>query len=435
MKYKLLTFALLPILAITLTACTLRDLPLIGKYFGGGTTGPVKLTMWGFWDNPEVMNALIAKYQETHPNVTISYEDRSVLNVNDYKQAVFTRVQQKDLPDIVRVHQSWVPRLKDNLIPMPASLMDTQTYQANFYPIVSKFGVMDNKVYSMPRYYDGLVLVYNKNHFAEIGQSNPPESWEEFRRLALQLTVRSGGGVLRSGAAMGTAKNIDMFSDILGLLFEQAFAGTSGVEETIPQDLDSRSAQDALTFYVNFLKEDKVWSEDLPDPTTAFVDGKVSMVLVPAWRLLDILNAKDRFNFVVGVAPVPQALPENPAAKVTWGSYWVDVVPNSSPAGDTAWDFLNFISSSDSQLFSFSETSKMKAFGAPYSLVTLAPQLKENAFLAPLVDTAPFAKGGEISARAGNRKQVDALAKAVTSVLNGGSPDVALKAAKAEMMQ
>jgi len=68
--------------------------------------------MWGLWENPEVMNDLIAQYQQLHPNVTINYEDRSVLKpLSSYKERVFTRLSEEGGPDIVRVHNSWVPRI------------------------------------------------------------------------------------------------------------------------------------------------------------------------------------------------------------------------------------------------------------------------------------------------------------------------------------
>jgi ABC-type glycerol-3-phosphate transport system substrate-binding protein len=129
---------------------------------------------------------------------------------------------------------------------------------------------------------------------------------------------------------------------------------------------------------------------------------------------------------------VPQALPDAPAA---WGSFWLDVVPTSSKNSAVAWDFLNFLSSEDAQLFNASETSKFRPFGAPYSLVNLAPQLNSNPYLKPVLDTAKFAKSGEIADRSGNRKQVEALAKAVNAVLTGTSAEAALTQAKQEMTQ
>lgn len=414
MRNKILTLALLLSLPFLLTACSVKDLPVIGGLFGGnGNSGKAQtITVWGLWEKPDVMSVLVKKYQETHPNITINYEDRSIVNPNDYKDRIFTHAREKaEGADIVMVHSSWVPRLYPALIPASAKLITAQKYSELFYPSATENAVFQGKVYAVPAYYDGLVLLYNKKHFEEIGQRVPPTAWEEFRKLALQLSVYTGDTghrtLVRAGAAMGNASNIEHFSDILGLLFAQA-----GLK--VPADLDTKAAQDALIFYTNFIKEDGVWSDTFPEATTAFAQGKVSMIFVPAWRIVDILTAAPDLSF--GVAMVPQVSPDAP---VSWSTYWMYAVPSASGNSAAAWDFLNFLMQEDQQLMKFSEASKALPFGAAYSLKSLAPQLSSSEYLAPLLNVAPFGKSYEIAGRAGNKKQTDALKEVVDAVLAG----------------
>ncbi|OGC48779.1 hypothetical protein A3F07_02480 [candidate division WWE3 bacterium RIFCSPHIGHO2_12_FULL_38_15] len=415
--------ALLILVSLVLTACSIQDVPVIGRLFGGGegvdTSKPVTLTVWGLWESPEVIQALINKYQELKPNVTINYDDRSILKIDDYKDRIFSSAGQTIDADVVMVHNSWVPRLKETLVPIPATLMDAGTFSTNFYPVAVKSAVHDNQVYAMPLYYDGLALVYNKQHFDEVGQSEPPTAWEEFRSLALRLTVRAGAdntsNNLRSGAAIGTADNIDFFSDILGLMWSQA-----GVE--IPTDLGTRAAQDALTFYTNFVKEDKVWDPTMPEATTAFADGKVSMIFAPTWIVNTIVEARPDLD--VGVAPVPQAVPDRPAS---WASFWMVAVPNTSQNSAVAWDFINFLGQEDQQLLRFNESSNFRTIVTPYNSQTLNADLTSNPYLRAYVTTAPFASGGVMSARSGNKLQIDLLREAVNAVLKGDTSEQALK--------
>ncbi|MBP7927834.1 extracellular solute-binding protein [Patescibacteria group bacterium] len=426
---KKITLALLPILSLILTACTLSDLPVIGKYFGSKPsskipTGPVSISMWGLWENPDVINALTSKYKEAHPNVTVNYDDRSILNPVDYKERVFTRASDNAGADVMRVHVSWVPRLKAQglIAPMPDDMLDVNAYKGSIYPVAANNLVLDGKLYGVPAYYDGLVMVYNKDHFAEVGQTAPPTAWEELRRLAMELVIKGPNGeIIRGGAALGGANNIDFFSDIVGMLFAQA-------RVSFPNDVDSKPAKDALVFYSNFITVDKVWSDSLPEASRAFAEEKASIIFIPSWNLLDILAARPDLN--IGVAPVPQALPEEPA---TWGSFWVDVVPVSSQNQAVAWDFLTFLSQSDQQLLQFSEASKKRAYGPPYILTSLAGELSSNAYLKAVVDSAPLATSYEFSARAGNRRQTDALKNAVNAALAGGDVETALTAFKAEL--
>ncbi len=427
MSNKVKVLILLPILTLFLTGCTLSDLPVIGRFFGGGSSGPVTLNVWGLWENPDVMKAMIAKYQETNPEVTINYDDRSIMNPVDYKERVFSRAQSSDAEvDIMLAHNSWIPRLSTTLSSMPADLMSADEYSQKFYPIIGTSGVVNGQVYATPAYYDGLVLVYNKKHFEEIGQRVPPTAWEEFRLLALELTTRGGSSgtqLVRGGAAIGTAGNISHFSDILGTMWAQA-----GVK--IPSGLDTKPAYDALTYYTNFAKEDKVWDETMPEASSAFAAGKVSMIFVPGWQLLDIMEVMPNINDI-GVAPVPQAIESNPAS---WGTFWMYVVPQNSENKEAAWKFLDFLVQDEQQLMYYNEAAKTRAFGPLFSSMNLALELS-NAMLTPILDTAPYARSGEIAARSGNRRQVDALAEAVKTVLSGGSSEQALKKAKEEIDQ
>lgn len=426
MKNKILAVLLLVAVPFFLTACSMADIPLIGKYFGGKVSsplGPVTLNVWGLWESPEVMDILIKEYQTQNPSVTINYEDRSVVKADQYKDTVVGRVKEGGAPDVLLVHNSWVPFIKDYLSPMPSALMTPEGYSQKYYPVATNSAVIENKIYGVPFYYDGLVLVYNKDHFDEIDQTTPPTAWEEFRRIALALTIKSENGeFVRAGAAIGGADNIDFFSDIIGLMFSQA-----GI--TVPDSIDSKSAQDALSFYTLFMKSDGIWSSTLPEASKAFASEKVSMIFVPSWNLQDIIKARPDMN--IGVAPVPQAIANNP---VSWGSFWMYAVPKSSSNSDAAWKFIDYLTQDAQRLSLFNESSKFRSYGAPFASVSLASQVGESPvskYIKPVLDTAPYAKSGYFSARSGNRVEVEALRTAVNAVLSGDmTSEEALKACK-----
>jgi multiple sugar transport system substrate-binding protein len=417
MKKKILIITLLLLLPFVLYACTLQDIPVIGPFFGGGGNGEdpaasqKTLTYWGLWENPEVMQKLIQKYESEHPNVKINYDDRSVLSPSDYREGIFTRITSEGAPDIVRVHATWIPFLKDSLA--PNNNLSAEDFRNKFYPIASRTSIQDNKVYAVPLYYDGLVLAYNKDHFAEINQDLAPTAWEEFRKLALELTIRDerGNEIIRGGAAIGNADNIEFFSDILGLMFAQA-------NVKVPDDFEDGAAVDALKFYTNFFIEDKVWSDKFPEASASFAKGDVSMIFIPTWNLLDIIQAKPDMN--IGLAEVPQAVPKNPKS---WGSFWVETVTAKSPNQDIAWDFLNFLVREETQMEQYSESLKFRQFGAPYSIVSLAEQIDETSSIKPLLRSAPYAETSVIVSRAGNDRFVEIMQKTVNYVIENTGGD------------
>lgn len=427
-KYRPKTYALLLSFPLFFTGWNLRNLPLIGRLFGGGTpeVKNVNLTIWGLWETEQTLQPLLQKYTTEHPNVKITYEDRSIMPLVDYKERVFTRAFEGIKPDIVLAHASWVPKLVagGGAWAVPAGVLETGYLEATFFPVVKDTSVIGGNLYSLPSTYDGLVLVYNKRHFENAGITKPPVDWEEFRRDAISLTIRDKATLIRSGAAIGLADNIDHFSDVLGLMWMQA-----GVK--VPEEIDTEQAKDALSFYTNFTKEDGVWDNTMPESLLAFAGDKTSMILVPSWRLYELLaNMQD--PTVVGVAPVPQAIQEAP---VTWASYWSWVVPKSSPSPNESWAVIKYLTDAEQQTALFSEASKIRPFGPIYSNVTLAQNLSTNGYLKAAVESAPYAKTAEIAGRAGNRRQYDALKQAVNDVVNGKTVGEALSAAKITITQ
>lgn len=416
LKYKFKTLALLSAIPVLFTACTLQDLPVIGSLFGSKIAAPAELTVWGLWEKAETLNLVFEEYRVNAPNVTFNYEDMSVLKLShlvEYKRRVFARMEQSTWDaDVVMVHNSWVPRLASSgfLEPLSSDSVVAQQYSELFYPVATESAVASGSVYAIPAYYDGLVLVYNRDHFEEIGQVNPPTAWEEFRRVAIDLTVLSGDEynpqVLRGGAAVGSADNIGHFSDILGVMWAQA-----GV--SIPGGIDSVPAQDAVSFYTSLLKEHNVWRNDFPEATTAFANEQVSMIFVPSWQILDILEAAPGIN--IGVAPVPQALANNP---VTWGSFWMYVVPKNSDAVLTAWSFLEFMAGEDAEKLLYAAGGRERAFGSAHALTSLASSLTNHEYLGSLINSAPFAKSAEVAGRSGNRVQEEELKTAINAILS-----------------
>lgn len=423
-KTKLLV--LVAFAPLVLSACSLSNLPVIGKYFGPkenpNVSTPVEVSMWGLWEPKEVMGVLAEDYKKEKPNVTVNYEERSVVgSLKSYKDSVFTRLSEGTAPDIVVLHNTWVPFLRDSLAPAPSGVVNVD----EFYPVAKAWGSSQDQatLYAVPISFDGLALVYNRDMFTEAGISAPPSSWEEFRLTAVKLTKRDKDAITQAGAAIGTANNIEHFSDILGLMFAQASV-------KVPDDLTSQAASDALTFYTNFATQEKVWSDVLPASVEAFADRKVAMVFVPSWQVLNVLSRNPQLN--IGVAAVPKALvdPEGGVADVTWGSFWMAAVSKSSKNSAVAWDYLRFITREEQARKFFSESSKIRAFGQPYALKSLQAELSGNAYLDVYVKSGDSAKSSVFAGRVGNDKETDALKTAVNSTISGTLPVDALQKVK-----
>jgi multiple sugar transport system substrate-binding protein len=354
------------VVALFLSGCQVIQrlpIPFKDRLIGNGTdtTEPrdVKLIYWGLWESEEVMRPVIEQYQnlyaQKNPGSTITVEYLRK-PPSRYRETLQSSIRSGQGPDIFRFHNTWVPMLREELAPLPQTIIPNSEYESAFYPITKTDLLVGNFYVGIPLMFDGLVLFYNESLFREAGINTPPTSWDELRTLAKKLTVvdTNSGAIRVAGVALGVAANVDHFSDIIGLMMLQNQADL--------RDLSDELAQDALRFYTILTVEDRVWDETMPPSIEAFAMGKVAMILGPHWRVFNLKEANPDLRF--RTAPVPQL----PGSTVNWGSYWVEGVSSRSSYQAEAWDFLKFLSQKETLRSILKQPSCPTAF-----LVNLIP--------------------------------------------------------------
>jgi multiple sugar transport system substrate-binding protein len=373
----------------------------------------VTLTYWGLWETTPVMQEVISDFEQSHPGIKVNYQQQSY---KDYRERLQTAIVSGRGPDIFRYHASWVPMLKQELNPMPSSIYTPADFEQTFYPVAREQLTLNNQLVGIPLMYDGLALYYNEE-MLRTANAQPPTTWAEVKKLASQLTIRNGTRIQRGGIALGNATNVEHFSDILGLLMLQ-----NGAD---PTDPTTAAAQDALLFYTNFVKEDKVWDATLPSSSVAFARGDVAMMIAPSWRVHDIQALNPNLKF--STAPVPQ-LTNN---KITWGSYWAEGVNAQSKYKTESWTFLKYLSSADVLKKFQAAASKTRSFGELYPRKDLATEMGNPQFTSAYMSDAPYAKNWYLNSYTHDNGLNDSLIKyyedAITATVGGADPAAALK--------
>lgn len=334
----------------------------------------VSMTYWGLWEDKEVIQPLIDSYNKKNPNISITY---TKMVPAEYREKVLARGKNGSGPDIFRFHNTWIPEMREAISSMPPTVMSVEEFRKTFYPIHSKDLIIDNKVYGMPLSIDGLVLMYNQELFKKAGIGNPPVSWEDILDDISKLTVKNTSGeIVTAGIALGTASNIDHYSDIFGLFLVQ----NGG---TITQ-LGQPEAAGALESYRRFAESDKAtWDERLPNSLQAFAQEKVGMIIAPSWEALAIKSLNP--NLSMKVVPVPIIPGSKPVSVAT---YWVEGVSRYSPNQVEAWKFLSYLAESESQTKMFELQSKTRLFGNAYSRQNLGSLLKDHEYLGAVIQQA-----------------------------------------------
>ncbi len=379
------------------------------------------LTYWGLWESNAVLDQVFKDYEKANPNIKINYIQQSH---KDYRERLQTAIQSGSGPDIFRFHASWVPMLRTDLATMPSSVYSLSDFQRIFYPVAAKQLTLNGQLVGVPLMYDGLALYYNVD-MLRVANAQAPTTWADLKTLASQLTVRSGTQIQRGGLAIGNTSNVEHFSDILGLLLLQ-----NGAD---PLNPTGKAAEDALAFYTAFYKTDKVWSEALPNSTTAFARGDVAMMFAPSWRVFEIKSMNPDLNFAI--APVPKLGDK----EISWASYWAEGVNTKSANKDESWKLLKYMSSPEVMKKMHSDQSSVRAFGEVYSRTDLANELATQPLVVPFLTDAPKAQDSYLNSfthdNGINDQIIKYYADAINAVNQSTSPADALKTVAQGVMQ
>lgn len=376
---------------------------------------PVNLLMWGLVDDELAYRSIIAAYEAEHPNVKITYTKESILN---YRPRLQTQIRAGQGPDIFMIHSSWIPMFAGDLAAAPEILISTNSFNSTYYPIAKDNLVVGNRVYGIPTDVDGLGLFYNEDLLKFAGVT-PPKTWQQFIDGARKLTVKDDKGQIQtSGAALGTAANVDNWAEILGLLFLQQ-------PNTTLDSPGTKGGGDVLRFYTSFVTDpqNKTWDVTLPQSTQMFIDGKLAFYFGSVSRANEIQASNPNLKFKV--VPVPQL----PGGGSNWGDFWAFSV-STKPTFTEAWKFLQYISSPQTLQVLYQQKTQNQAVGSAFPRRDMADLLITDPVLGAYVAEASTMKGWYLNSNAPDSGINDAIIalykEAVNKVLSGTDPEQSL---------
>jgi len=332
-------------------------------------SGPSSATLeiWSVYDDKGIWGELIEAYQKENKHISINFQKKPFV---DYERELINAFAAGRGPDIFYLHNTWLPKHKDKLKPMPQTeeFITLKNFQDIFVDAAYSDFVDNNKIYAIPLYVDTLALYYNKDFLNSAGITSPPDTWDEFMDDVELLTSRDQwGNIKRSGAAMGTAENVNRSTDILAALMLQT--GTQMTDDshsratfnqrTYLKEGSFSPGKDALRFYTDFsnpLKRVYCWNRQMPYSIDAFYQGKAAMMINYSHHIKTIRDKASYFNF--DIAPLPQIKDRD--FDVNYPNYWGLAVSKSSKYSVAAWKFILFLSQREN-LKKYLETAKRPA--------------------------------------------------------------------------
>lgn len=392
---KLFIPYLIGIFVIALLA--LLAFKFIIPYFKNKNSQPITLTYWGLWEESSVLQGIISEFESKNSNIKINYIKN---NKTDYRSRLSGRLakdpETEEVPDIFRIHSSWLPMFKGSISPVPEATLTALNFEQDFYQVYKNDLKINNSYYAIPLMYDAIVLYYNKD-LIQKGGVELPKTWWDLKNAALKLTVRDQSGNIEiAGVALGLTDNVDHWNDIVGLLLKQ-----NGADILIKNEDNNKKIEDVLLYYIDFYSdENRPWDETQPSSTELFANGKLAFYLAPSWRVFNLDEINPQLPFEI--TSVPQ-LPTD-SGNITnfqWATYWVEAVNSQSKHQAEAWKFLEFLASKESLEKMYKAASDIRRFGEIYPRKSLGESLKNNPKLRPFIESAESdnAKSGYLSSR------------------------------------
>lgn len=416
-KTKYLVIALAVIFFVVVFIFFVR---FLGRFNKNNANKKITLVYWGLWEDKAVFDPLIEAYRRKNPNISINY---TKMDSRDYREKLIERSKNGQGPDVFRFHNTWLPSLKEVVAPIPKSIVSNEEFEKTFYPVAQTDLKIDDFYYGLPLEIDGLILIYNDDLLKRAGFAVPPKTWEEIVHYATTISLKDQEGkIVTSGIALGTASNVEHFSDILGWMLLQNGGDI--------KKIDGEEGMDALQAFRKFAEPpNNLWDESLPNSISAFTQEKVAMIIAPSWEisLIKLVNPELKLKTAI--------LPTIPGGnKVSLANYWVEGVSKLSKNQVAGWNFLKFLIEKENLTNFYKSASKTRLFGEPYSRVDLGSILLQNEYIGPVIEQAPYMKSLPLVARTYDNGMNDEIIKyiedAINSTVNGVSYEESLATAQ-----
>lgn len=440
-------FAILSLFALVGVGCSPSVTP------APASSQPLTLEYWSVVDDFDAFEDIVAAYRAIHPNISINYRK---FRLEEYETELLNALAEDRGPDILSIHNTWMPAYQTKLLPMPAQLrlafrelqgtiQPRPVWVEKIVPGISPGQVRNNfvdqiardavlltpseeqrnqlveQVHGLPLALDSMALYFNRDVLNAAGIPTPAQNWSEFQDHVKRGTrYDEQGKLVRPFAGIGTANNVERSFDLLSLLMMQ-----NGAEMTddngfprfhrIPEGMTDREfapGTEALIFYTDFAnpaKEVFTWDDTQPNSFDAFIAGKTGYFFGYSYHLNRIRAQAPKLNF--GVTSIPQI---DPNLRTNYANYWLETVSRKSEHPNEAWDFVQFMTNADSVKSYLARTGKPTALR---SLINT--QLADDdlaAFAEQTLTARSWYRGKNIQATE------SAFADMIVELLAGGDP-------------
>ncbi len=335
---------------------------------GNSEKRTIHLSIWGVGDTQSDIQPIIsefvkfAKSTDAYSGATLLIDYRT-WREDEYEDILLNQMAEGSGPDIFYIHNTWLPKYHNKLVALPADQMTRDQFRSLYLPVAAEDLIYDNQIYALPHYVDTLALYYNSQQFQSsgTGSTRPTATWNAFKAQAAALTNLSGNTITRSGAALGTAKNIKHAVDIFYMMTLQRNGKICRDEKCAAVFLgDNKEALQALNEYVSYADSKSTnytWdsnylkgmeTSNIFNDIDAFIRGRVSTIFAYAddYDQISVLGKNTGLKFEIAEIPQTDELAQS-AEHIAFANYWAPAVSRNGDYPQLAWDFVKYMTSKD----------------------------------------------------------------------------------------
>jgi len=303
------------------------------------------LTMQQAGPTPDEMNSIVARFNETYPDIKVEIDYVSYDALHDK----ITTAMSSSPPsyDVFLVDDIWYAEFaKDGYLWDVTSKID-ENMKTNIFPAAWDVTTVDGKVYGMPWLLDQMYLYYNADILKKAGFDNPPKTWEEMENQAKVIKEK---GLVDYPIVWEWGQIEASICDFVALLYGN---GGTFVDAQGKAAFNNEKGQQVLSWMVKTLDEGisnpASISYGEEDCRNVFSQGKAAFTL--NWEYMyDLANNNPKESSVngkvkVALVPVFDAMAKKGIKSATINGSMGFSVAAKSPNRDAGWEFVKFLTS------------------------------------------------------------------------------------------
>jgi multiple sugar transport system substrate-binding protein len=308
---------------------------------GNTAAGPIQITLWQGVNPPpnrDVLNQLVAKFNQTHPRIHV--ESLYVGQPDQQMPKILSAVVGNASPDLLWFNPTITGQLVDLDALRPLDdLIKPTNIEAELEPALRSTMTYQGQVWSLPFATNNTAVFYRPSLFKAAGINTLPQTWDEFRQVARQLTQDRNGDGRPEQQGVFLPLGQGEFAVFIWLAFLWSGGGsvTPNPTDTLAAvNVKNPGAEAALQFWADLVKDG---SAQLSAPERGyeldnFLAGKVAMQVTGPWTLGQLAQSGVDF----GVFPIPRQA----AAATALGGENLFVMKTTPEREQAAFEFAEY---------------------------------------------------------------------------------------------